>query len=251
MFDQTIKQIHNSKTGKISDKWSSYLDTYDELFLKFKNKEINLLEIGVQNGGSLETWASYFKNANFVVGCDIDPKCKQLTYNDPRIKLIVNNINNKETYQVISNNCNSLDIIIDDGSHISTDILESFVTYFPLLNPGGVYVIEDTHTLYWKEWNDEINMKFNAYIFFKKIIDVINIQFWEKEKSLDSYFSDFFVNGNIPSFINEGWIESVEFKNSLIIIKKSLSPNRYGLGQRLVTGSIGLVNDNVIKHHQG
>jgi hypothetical protein len=32
MIKKTYKQIHDSKTGKVSDKWESYLGFYEELF---------------------------------------------------------------------------------------------------------------------------------------------------------------------------------------------------------------------------
>ena len=49
--------------GKISDKWNLYLDIYERIFCSLRNKPISLLEIGIQNGGSLEIWASYFSLA--------------------------------------------------------------------------------------------------------------------------------------------------------------------------------------------
>ena len=42
----------------------SYIDVYESLFLKYKDKKINLLEIGVNRGYSLYTWKNYFVNAN-------------------------------------------------------------------------------------------------------------------------------------------------------------------------------------------
>jgi hypothetical protein len=249
--EKTIQQIHNEKIGKASDKWSSYLEYYDNVFLPYKNNKINLLEIGIQNGGSLETWATYFKNAEKIIGCDIDKRCSLLKFNDPRIDLIVDNINSQYAYQKIQSICTNLDIVIDDGSHMSIDILDSFAKYFPMLSPNGIYIIEDTHTLYWKTWNDGINDEFNAYIFFKKLIDVINIQFWHEERSVQKYFSDFFASGYLPEFITNGTIESIEFRNSLIIIRKSKIPNTHALGKRLVTGTETLVNTNVLEHHEG
>lgn len=250
MTYKTIKKIHLEKTGKVSDKWSSYLDYYDEVFLSRKNDSINLLEIGIQNGGSLETWAEYFSNARNIIGCDIDENCRSLKFNDPRIKLIVADINTVYTYQEIQKHCNSLDVVIDDGSHRSVDILTSFVTFFQILTPGGIYIVEDTHTLYWQDWGGEKTNKFNAYIFFKKMIDVINHQFWGVETSIETFFSDFFNSHRVPSFILEGWVESIEFRNSLIIIKKAQSASKNRLGERLVTGTQALINHNVLEHHQ-
>ena len=251
MNEKTIQQIHNEKTGKVSDKWSSYLEYYDDVFLPFKHSKVNLLEIGIQNGGSLETWATYFNNAEIIVGCDIDKRCSGLTFSDPRIKLIVDDINSQDTYQKIQSANINFDIVIDDGSHMSTDILDSFAKYFPMVSPNGVYIIEDTHTLYWKTWNDGINNEFNAYIFFKKLIDVINMQFWQAERSVEEYFKDFFVSGYLPEFITNGTIESIEFRNSLIIVCKSKIPNIQSLGKRLVTGTESLVNTNVLELHEG
>ena len=40
------------------------------------------------------------------------------------------------------------DIIIDDGSHISLDIVETFLLHWRHLRPGGLYVIEDLRPTY-------------------------------------------------------------------------------------------------------
>ena len=63
MTEQSIESLHRNKVGKVSDKWESYLEYYDTLLAPRRNLPVSLLEIGVQNGGSLETWAAYFNNA--------------------------------------------------------------------------------------------------------------------------------------------------------------------------------------------
>jgi hypothetical protein len=60
MSHLSVEQIHRQKMGKVSDKWSSYLPFYDELFEKYRTQNLNLLEISVQNGGSLVTWKIFF-----------------------------------------------------------------------------------------------------------------------------------------------------------------------------------------------
>jgi len=246
---ETVTSLHLNKTGKVSDKWSSYLSYYDKLFLDKKHDRISLLEIGIQNGGSLDTWAAYFKNAVSVIGCDVDVNCCQLCYDDPRIHLIVADCNSVHAYQQITKHCSNLDIVIDDGSHRSSDIIASFLTYFEIMNPGGIYVVEDTHTLYWQDWGGELSNGLNAYIFFKKLIDVVNHQFWHNEMSIEKYMSDFIHPTRIPSCITDGWIESIEFRNSIITIRKALTPTRNGLGERVVTGTQALVNHNVTDRH--
>jgi hypothetical protein len=241
MLNKTIDSLHREKTGKVSDKWASYLVYYDELFESLRDQPLSLLEIGVQNGGSLETWASYFSHAKHIVGCDIDKNCGLLEYNDPRVKIIVGNANEAFAFQSIRAISSTFDIVIDDGSHLSLDILNSFVNYFPLLKPGGIYVIEDSHTLYNDAFGGGILNDFSAYSFFKKLIDVVNFQFWKDELSIQAYLRTFFPLKTTPGFILEGWVDSVSFQNSIITIKKAQQPGHTKLGERVLVGNFAQV----------
>lgn len=242
MSNLSIEEIHKQNIGKVSDKWSSYLPIYDQLFEKYRTEKLSLLEIGVQNGGSLETWKTFFKNASVLIGCDIDKLCGNLKYNDSRVKIVVGDANQSNTFDKIVNICDNFDIIIDDGSHQTNDIISSFLIYFPLVKPGGVYVIEDTHTLYLNKWGGGILNEFSAYSFFKKLIDVINIQFWSDQISLDVYFRTFFSMEQVPLFIKKGWVDSIDFRNSMIIIRKAQVGENEKLGNRIITGTVSEVH---------
>jgi len=233
----SIEWLHRTKSGKVSDKWESYLPYYDFLFFPLHDRAIDMLEIGVQNGGSLDTWSQYFENGRNFIGCDIDTDCAQLSYDDPRIKIVVGDANAAPAFQTIKNICPDFDIIIDDGSHKSLDILNSFVNYFPLVKPGGIYVVEDTHTLYSSQFGGSILNEYSAYAFFKRLIDVINFQFWRDDLAIKTYFSTFFPDGNTPSFIADGWIESIDFRNSIITIIKSHKADHEKLGARVIAGA--------------
>jgi hypothetical protein len=241
--DRSIKNIHLNKTGKVSDKWESYLDYYDFLFLSLRDSPVALLEIGVQNGGSLETWAAYFGKGRLFLGCDIDPKCSLLKYDDPRINVLIGNIVSTDVYQKVTGFSPVFEIIIDDGSHVSTDVINAFVNYFPLLAPGGIYVVEDAHTLYNDGFGGGIMNDYGAYAFFKKLVDVVSFEFWRDQVSLGTYFRTFFSLSSLPVFINDGWIDSIEFRNSLVIIRKAKSPGHSKLGQRILTGTEALVQN--------
>ena len=41
------------------------------------------------------------------------------------------------------------DIVIDDASHVNTHQIAAFGHFWPLVRPGGWYVIEDVHASYW------------------------------------------------------------------------------------------------------
>jgi Cephalosporin hydroxylase. len=84
-----------------------------------------LLEIGIQNGGSLQIWEKYFPAAVRLVGCDINPNCERLSYGSDKIELVVGDINQPETLARIFSIASRFDIVIDDGSHTSSDIIQN------------------------------------------------------------------------------------------------------------------------------
>ena len=112
---KTLEQLYNEHQGKISDKWGLYLQEYQRLFLPYKDDRIRFLEIGIQNGGSLEIWSRYFPNAEKIIGCDINQKCALLQYEDARIEVVVGDANSVECQTKILQDESSFHIIIDDG----------------------------------------------------------------------------------------------------------------------------------------
>ena len=58
-----------------SSKYKKYFTIYEDLFNKFKGKDITFVEIGIQNGGSLEIWKKYFGKNSKIIGIDFNPEC--------------------------------------------------------------------------------------------------------------------------------------------------------------------------------
>lgn len=122
------------KTDKGSIK-HGYTPVYERYLVAWKDEPINLLEIGVACGSSLKMWSAYFPNAS-ITGVDIRTECAELCKGYDRIRI---DIADATTYTPD----NPLDIVIDDGSHISLDIVKTWRQLWPYLKPGGLYVIED------------------------------------------------------------------------------------------------------------
>lgn len=239
--ERSVDALHRNRTGKVSDKWSSYLGYYDALFAPIADAPLRLLEIGVQNGGSLETWAGYFRNAERIVGCDINPKCANLRYDDPRIRVVVGDANAREIYHRITELSPQFDLIVDDGSHVSHEILRSFLLYFPRLSPGGLYVVEDAHCLFMNNYGGGILNESGAHAFFKRLADVVNFEFWRDQISVQQYLRTFFDTRATPRFILEGWVDSVEFRNSIVTIRKARRAGHDKLGERITAGTVAAV----------
>ena len=67
-MQKTLKDLNETWKGTPFEK-KHFLDTYDNEFFKFKNKlDLRILELGVDKGGSLELWESYFSNLSLLVG---------------------------------------------------------------------------------------------------------------------------------------------------------------------------------------
>ncbi|MDL5039213.1 class I SAM-dependent methyltransferase [Comamonas sp. Y6] len=234
----TLQALYESHQGKVSDKWFSYLKKYEEIFSDFSRKSISLLEIGVSNGGSLEVLAKYFKNASHLVGCDINPGCQALQYEDARISVVVGDANSDATQDKISGISDDINIIIDDGSHRSSDIVKSFARYFPLLSDGGVYVVEDVCCSYWNAFEGGIFHPTSSISFFKSLVDVINHQHWGIEAKRSEILNNFREAYKVT--ISESVLEkinSIEFCNSLCIIRKK-SAELNLIGNRVIAGSV-------------
>ena len=50
----------------------SYIDIYEDLFKSYRDQPINLLEIGIAGGSSLQMWKSYFHKDSNIYGIDLD-----------------------------------------------------------------------------------------------------------------------------------------------------------------------------------
>ena len=115
--------LNKSKNNFGTDKgdYKSYVDLfYEDYFLKYKNKKINLLEIGFRNGASLFLWSKYFTKGN-ILGLDngSDLLIKEKNYikkwiNQPNIEIRICDAYSKKISKTIKK---KFDIIIDDGPH--------------------------------------------------------------------------------------------------------------------------------------
>ncbi|MFZ4499967.1 MAG: hypothetical protein ACOYMZ_00530 [Minisyncoccia bacterium] len=147
---RTLDEIALTYGTDKSSTFHNYTEKYDHYFSVMRNSTIRILEIGIQNGYSLKTWKEYFPNAE-IYGIDI-VDCTLM--DEPRIKTLIGSQNDTTFLKQVQEQYGPFDIIIDDGSHYSTDMKISLDTLFPYLKQGGLYVVEDLHCCYWPEFSD-------------------------------------------------------------------------------------------------
>lgn len=170
----------------VSDKWEQYFYEYQELFKKYldKNKPLNILEIGVQNGGSLQIWKKFLPAGSKIYGVDVNANCKNLNFGED-IQVYIGNASTKEFW---ADNLQDVtfDVILDDGSHLCKEVIDTFETIFTTkLNIGGTYIIEDLQTSYWKDYQGGFRTKNSSMEYFKNLTDSLNINYLEFPRFFD------------------------------------------------------------------
>jgi len=144
------------ETDKASQFSRTYAKPHDylrhlELFFEpLRDKPIKLLEIGVGGGESILTWLEYFPSAH-IFGVDLVANTNawntpgQKTYE--RYTFSQGDQSSSVFWKsFIAKHGGDWDIIIDDGSHLSADIMGTFNALWPHVKSGGLYEIEDLGT---------------------------------------------------------------------------------------------------------
>jgi hypothetical protein len=217
-----------------------YLTEYERFFKDYRDKPVRLLEIGIQNGGSLEIWSKCFSNASVLIGVDINQDCDRLSYDDPRISVIVGDANAPEVRKRLFQKSPQFDIIIDDGSHLSSDIVKSFALYFQHLVEGGIFIAEDLHCSYWSQFEGGLFDPYSSIYFFKRLADIISHEHWGIPKLRADILRGIFTKyGCEVDEESLAQVHSVEFLNSMCVVRKApAADNR--LVCRFIAGSMEL-----------
>lgn len=140
-----------------SDKGSAkhrYTELYQMLFQPFRSRPVNFLEMGLQIGGpehgrsedrettdlpSVRMWLDYFPKGR-IHGLDVSDFA---WFRHRRFRFLRCDMDARENIEAAAEALPELDIVIDDASHASHHQQFAFLTLFPRLAPGGLYVIED------------------------------------------------------------------------------------------------------------
>jgi 23S rRNA U2552 (ribose-2'-O)-methylase RlmE/FtsJ len=126
-------------------KWNHYFEMYERHFAKFVDRDVRICEIGVYSGGSLEMWRHYFGAGCSIYGVDIEPACRN--YETEYVKIIVGDQADRTFWKKFRDGVPPLDIVIDDGGHTVQQQIVTLEETLPYLNPGGVYICEDIHSV--------------------------------------------------------------------------------------------------------
>jgi hypothetical protein len=177
--------FNNNNNNRLIGKWIHYFDIYQRHFERYRNKEIVILEIGVDQGGSLQMWKKYFGSQAKIYGVDINPACKNLE--EENIKIFIGSQSDRAFLRTIITQIPQIDILIDDGGHSMTQQIISFEELYEHIKPDGVYLCEDLHTSYKLKYGGGYKRRGTFIEYSKKFIDYLNAYHTE-QKSLKVNF---------------------------------------------------------------
>jgi len=195
-----------------SSKYNKYFKNYEDVLGSYEGKDVTMIEIGVQDGGSLKIWQEFFGPNSRIIGVDLNPKCKK--FEDKNIKIYIGSQSSESFWTNLFNEEGKVDIIIDDGGHTNHQQITTAINCIPYIKDGGMLITEDVHTSYLKRFDNP--SKYSFINFVKKTIDDINSLFPGIRKfqfSLNKYvYSIQNFESMVVFFIDRGRCETNEIK---------------------------------------
>ncbi len=168
----TVNPLENyfrDNSGRLIHKWLHYFDIYDRHFAPYRGKAVNIVEFGVSHGGSLQMWKSYFGPEATITGVDIDPRCADLT--EDRVDVVIGNQEDRGFLRSLAERVGDIDVLIEDGGHTMAQQIATFEELWPHITAGGVFLIEDLHTSYWRKYGGGYKAAGTFIEYAKDLID--------------------------------------------------------------------------------
>jgi hypothetical protein len=152
----------------------------DECFAFYKNRQLveqfgrfwsatsfrprRMLEIGIWDGGSTVFWYEHLQPER-LVAIDLSDRedspyfRRYVTARGLEGRVLTrwrtDQSDRAALRQIVERDLGGgLDLVIDDGSHLDAPTRASFEALFPLLPPGGLYVVEDWAWEHWPDFQD-------------------------------------------------------------------------------------------------
>jgi hypothetical protein len=210
-----LEDFFSNAPHRMMHKWNHYFEIYDRHLRQFRDarvagdKRVNMLEIGISHGGSLEMWNHYFKGKVNIYAVDINPECKK--FETENVKIIIGSQEDPRFLDELKSSIPMLDLLIDDGGHTMKQQIITFEHLYDHIVDDGIYICEDIHTSYWKDYGGGLKKNRSFIEYTKNFIDKLHA--WHIRK--DSVPVDNFVRTT----------QSLHFYDSVLVIeKRPMSP---------------------------
>jgi hypothetical protein len=200
-------------TGRRIDKWQHYFEVYHRHFERFRRRRPVVIEIGVWHGGSLQMWKEYFGPGARIVGVDIDERCK--AFAGDSVDIVIGDQTSRALHAELRRRYPHVDIVIDDGGHHMQQQIVTFEELFPHVQANGVYLCEDLHTSYMRDYGGALRKEGTFIERAKSLVDSLHGWYANDPKMDPALRADDFTRS----------AHSLHFYNSIVVIeKRPMSP---------------------------
>jgi hypothetical protein len=124
-------------------KWKHYFPAYEQALSRYRGRRPVVAEIGVFSGGSLRMWRDYFGPGAHIHGIDIDPSCR--SYESDGVSIHIGDQGSRAFWRGFRLAVPHLDVLIDDGGHLTEQQLVTLEETLGHIAPGGTLIVEDIH----------------------------------------------------------------------------------------------------------
>jgi len=194
-------------------KFDTYFDIYERHFSKFVGKKPVVVEVGICRGGSAEMWQKYFGKGATIVGIDVDDNAFIPEHQTPGCVQLRGDQGDPKFWEEFLKTYPKIDILIDDGGHHQFQQINTLNAVWSHITQGGVFLTEDTHTSYWKEYSGGgLNASTSFLQYAKKVSDTLNVDYW---KDTDRHPDNIMLADHFKD------LNSMHFYDSIVVFEKN------------------------------
>lgn len=186
MIDMTtnLREIYES-VPYLSIKYDTYFPVYEALLQKYVDREVTVVEVGVFNGGSLFMWRKFFGPKARIIGIDLNPDACE--WEKHGFEIYIGDQSSDTFWIELFQKIGKVDVLIDDGGHTNRQQIVTSHYAIQNINDGGVLIVEDVHTNYFREFGNPSNYSFVN--FAHKIVDGVNSRSYALRQTYAQYSS--------------------------------------------------------------
>ena len=204
------QMLNDQKSDKA---WRHGYHRFYQGLLPEHTSPVKLLEIGVSSGASFATWERFFTNplARFYGISYVTKITSDIA--DARSTVLVGDQSNATFLKIVRDKAGpTVDVVIDDGSHLPSHMWYTLQQMWPLVKPGGYYVLEDCEESYYSKTVD----KHEIYGYsLRKERSIFNDLFRLVHSEVNREYTHRFEPSVLPGVV------SVQFGRNVIILRKA------------------------------
>lgn len=180
----SLREIYDS-VPYLSIKYDSYFLAYETLLRKYVDREVTIVEVGIFNGGSLFMWRKFFGTKARIIGIDLNPDARE--WEKHGFEIYIGDQSSNTFWTELFEKIGKVDVVIDDGGHTNRQQIVTSHYAIQNINDGGVLIVEDVHTNYFREFGNP--SRYSFVNFAHRIVDGVNSRAYSLRRTYAQYSS--------------------------------------------------------------